>query len=281
MRKLPVALGAAAIALVAVAAAAIQATPVTIKPAAGKTIEWNSTSNVSLAISGMMEQTNDTKSTSVTSLTFGETKDGWTKFEQVQKDIKSSSAGGEMPGMMDAEAMQKMLEKAVIAGEVNALGQVRGVSIKGVDANDPMAQMALGGSTLSMESLGLLGYILKEGAMNPGDTWTGKFPIGKIVSDQSGGMVSSNMEAPVTFKFEGIVEYEGQKVAYVTSKTTGSGTVESAMGGGGSMSTDGTTQAWLSLEDGLPVLVKTTSKTTLDLGMVAVVTTIENESKRK
>jgi len=120
----------AAVMAVAVAGAGLipQDRTLRFRPAANTEYAYNSVSETSMAISGMMEQSSDTKVTSTRVLKIKDTVDGWTKFEWHSRNVKTESTGEAMPGM-DPNSTGKVMEQVVVAGEVNELATVRNIRV--------------------------------------------------------------------------------------------------------------------------------------------------------
>ncbi len=272
----------AAVMAVAVAGAGLipQDRTLRFRPTANTEYAYNSVSETSMAISGMMEQTNETKVTSTRVLKIKDTVDGWTKFEWHTRNVKSESTGEAMPGM-DPDATGKVMEQVVVAGEVNELATVRNVRVVGGDTSDPMTMMAIGGLGQTMVDLGISGTKLPQGPLAVGQTWKSELNIGKVMNEQSGGMVTSDKSLPVEYKVEGFEMIDGVEHAKITSTTVGSVPISSPMAGEGTLESNTVGTILVNMTNGVATKSSIDGTQTIDLGMVVITLKIKSVDELK
>jgi len=98
-----------------------------------------------------------------------------------------------------------------------------------------MTMMAIGGMGQTMVDLGISGTKLPEGPLAVGQTWKSELNIGKVLNEQSGGMVTSDKSLPVEYKVEGFEMIDGVEHVKITSTTVGSVPISSPMAGEGTL----------------------------------------------
>jgi hypothetical protein len=267
---------ATALALVAVASAAMQEATVRLRVTAGEEIKYKSVTKSTLTIAGPMDMTTNSTNSMVRTFKVGENKEGWNAFTISHSDVKmETDSDMSAMGQGSPEEIAKLTQGLQVSGEVNEMGAVRNITVKGGDTSDPMVMMALGGVGQAMTDLGLMGIRYPAEGLKVGTTWTQKFFLGRVISETMGGMISSNDSVDVEYKVVSVEDFQGKMHAVITATTNGTIKVESMMAGEGTMAANSTNKIWLDLQTGIVTKSEGKQTSTVELPAMGATATME------
>jgi hypothetical protein len=248
-----------------------------LKVEPGTKLNMSTSTETKMAFSGMMDQTINSKSKMGQSLSFEGGEGGWLKFVIATTEFSMESDGQMGPAPVDPAEMAEQIKKVKIVGEVNELGQSRGVGIVNEENLDQMSKSVMSSTVASMSQLGFMGVSFPEGGLSVGQTWDKEFDMAKVVEDNSMGFLSNVQgKMPVKFEVLGFEEVGGSKVVKMKSFMDGKVTFDvSMMGSTGNMTTTSVGHIWIDLATGLVVKAESEMANMMDMGQL----TIQQETK--